>query len=410
MLEEQPGKNSEEQPPTAIRVNETAPKKKRGRWWFLAFAILVVAAIVFFRLHQRAPAKSKRPATPPVMITTASVQKGDIPVYVDAIGIVTPVSTVAVRSRVDGQLVKVFFQEGQTVHEGDQLAQIDDAPFRAAVAQAEGQLARDTALLENSKLDVSRYKEALARNAIPKQQYDTQLSTVHQYEGAVKLDEGQLENAKVQLAYTRIASPITGRVGLRLVDAGNIVHASDTNPLVIVTQLEPISVVFTVPEDALPAIQQQLAPGKKLTVDVFDRARQKKITSGSLETLDNQIDPSTGTLKLKAVFPNKDNALFPNQFVNARLLLETHRGIALLPNATIQRNAEGAFVYLVKPDQTVATQSIRVGATEANLSEVEGLDIGAVVAADNFNRLTEGAHVTVRSPAPARGGKQKAAP
>lgn len=410
MLEEQPGKNSEEQPPTAIRVNETAPKKKRGRWWFLAFAILVVAAIVFFRLHQRAPAKSKRPATPPVMITTASVQKGDIPVYVDAIGIVTPVSTVAVRSRVDGQLVKVFFQEGQTVHEGDQLAQIDDAPFRAAVAQAEGQLARDTALLENSKLDVSRYKEALARNAIPKQQYDTQLSTVHQYEGAVKLDEGQLENAKVQLAYTRIASPITGRVGLRLVDAGNIVHASDTNPLVIVTQLEPISVVFTVPEDALPAIQQQLAPGKKLTVDVFDRARQKKITSGSLETLDNQIDPSTGTLKLKAVFPNKDNALFPNQFVNARLLLETHRGIALLPNATIQRNAEGAFVYLVKPDQTVATQSIRVGATEANLSEVEGLDIGAVVAADNFNRLTEGAHVTVRSPAPTRGGKQKAAP
>ena len=410
MLEEQPGKNSEEQAPTAIRVNETAPKKKRGRWWFLAFAILAVAAIVSFRLHQRAPAKSKRPAAPPVMITTASVQNGDIPVYVDAIGIVTPVSTVAVRSRVDGQLVKVFFQEGQTVHEGDQLAQIDDAPFRAAVAQAEGQLARDTALLENSKLDVSRYKEALARNAIPKQQYDTQLSTVHQYEGAVKLDEGQLENAKVQLAYTRIASPITGRVGLRLVDAGNIVHASDTNPLVIVTQLEPISVVFTVPEDALPAIQQQLAPGKKLTVDVFDRARQKKITSGSLETLDNQIDPSTGTLKLKAVFPNKDNALFPNQFVNARLLLETHRGIALLPIATIQRNAEGAFVYLVKPDQTVATQSIRVGATEANLSEVEGLDIGAVVAADNFNRLTEGAHVTVRSPAPARGGKQKAAP
>ena len=405
MLEEKNGSTPAEQSSAAIRVPENAPLKKRSRWrWVVAFVLIaLIAAFVFYRIYHLAPAKAGRPAAQPITIEATKVEKGDIGVYVDAIGMVTPLNTVAVRSRVDGQLVKVFFQEGQVVHEGDQLAQIDDAPFRAAVAQAEGQLARDTALLENSKLDVDRYKEALARNAIPKQQYDTQVSSVHQYEGAVKLDEGQLENAKVQLAYTRIAAPITGRVGLRLLDPGNIVHANDTNPLVIVTQLEPITVIFSVAEDVLPAIQQQLGPTKKLAVDVFDRARQKKITSGSLETLDNQIDPTTGTIKLKALFGNKDNALFPNQFVNARLLLDTHRGVALLPNPTIQRSADGAFVYLLKPDQTVTAHSISVGITEGNVSEVEGLDDGAMVAADNFNRLTEGAHVTIRGAGPPRG-------
>jgi multidrug efflux system membrane fusion protein len=409
MPEQQPGLRHEEPSQAPIRVEEGAPAKKRWRWVALLLAILViVAALVGYRIFHLQPAKTKSAAAPPVMITTATAEKGDIAVYVDAIGIVTPMNTVAVRSRVDGQLVKIFYEEGQMVHQGDQLAQIDDAPFRAAVAQAEGQLARDTALLENSRLDVGRYKEALARNAVPRQQYDTQLSTVHQYEGAVKLDEGQLENARVQLAYTRIAAPITGRVGLRLVDPGNIVHANDTNPLVIVTQLEPITVVFTVAEDVLPSIQQQLRPPDKLAVDVFDRARAKKIASGSLETLDNQIDPSTGTIKLKASFPNKDGALFPNQFVNARLLLDTHRGVALLPGATIQRNSERAFVYLLKPDQTITAHPARVGVSEGNLSEVEGVEIGAVVAADNFNRLTEGAHVAIRQTAPG-GAKGKAA-
>ena len=330
-------------------------------------------------------------------VSTATAKKGDIGVYVSALGVVTPVNTVAIKSRVDGQLIKVDYVEGQTVEKGEPLAEIDTAPFQAALTQAEGQLARDRALLENSRLDLERYKEAFAKNAIPKQQLDTQTSAVHQYEGAVKLDQGQIDNAKVQLAYCHIKAPITGRVGLRLVDAGNIVHANDTNPLVVITQIEPITVVFSVAEDYLPQIQQQLRAGKKLVVDALDRSQQKKIATGTLQTLDNQIDTATGTVKLKALFPNEDDSLFPNQFVNARLLVDTHHDVTLVPNTALQRNAQGAFVYFVKPDQTVAVHAVNVGVTDGNLSEVEGLDEGSVVATDNFNRLVEGAKVAMRS-------------
>jgi multidrug efflux system membrane fusion protein len=298
-----------------------------------------------------------------------------------------------------GSGLKVRYTEGQTVHQGDPLVEIDPAPFEAALAQAEGQLARDTALLENARLDLERYKEAFAKNAIPKQLLDTQLSTVHQYEGAVKLDQGQVNNAKVQLAYCHITAPISGRVGLRLVDAGNIVHANDTNPLVVITQLEPITAIFSVAEDYLPQINQQLRAGRQLSVDAFDRAQQRKLATGTLQTLDNQIDTTTGTIKLKALFPNQDDVLFPNQFVNARLLVDTHRNVTLLPNAAIQRNAQGPFVYLLQTkstNRTVVVQPVTLGITEASLSEVEGLEPGAVVAADNFNRLTEGANVVLR--------------
>jgi len=323
---------------------------------------------------------------------------------------------VAVKSRVDGQLVKVNYQEGQMVHAGDSLVEIDAAPFQAALAQAEGQLARDTALLENARLDLERYKEAFAKNAIPKQQLDTQTATLHQFEGAVKLDQGQVDNARVQLAYCHIAAPISGRVGLRLVDAGNIVHANDTNPLVIITQLEPITVVFSVAEDHLPQIQQQLRKGSQLTVDAFDRAQQTKIATGKVQTLDNQIDTTTGTLKIKALFPNEDGALFPNQFVNMHLLVDTLRGVTLLSNPSIQRNAQGAFVYLLQANQTnqvVTVHPITIGVTDGNISEVEGLEPGAVVAADNFNRLTDGAKVTVRGAGEGRrraGASTNAAP
>jgi len=344
------------------------------------------------------------------MVSTATARKGDIGVHVSALGVVTPVNTVAVRSRVDGQIVKINYEEGQLVHQGDPLVEIDSGPFRAALTQAEGQLARDTALLENAKLDLERYKEALAKNAIPKQLLDTQMSAVHQYEGAVKLDEGQIENAKVQLAYCHIAAPITGRVGLRLVDAGNIIHANDTNPLVVITQLAPITVVFSVAEDSLPQIQQQIRRGKKLVVNAFDRAQQKKLAMGTLQTVDNQIDTTTGTIKIKALFPNEDESLFPNQFVNAQLLVDTHHEVTLVPNPVIQRNAQGAFVYLLKPDQTVAVLPITLGTTDGSISEVKGLEPDAVVAADNFNRLTDGAKVTVRSASDSGEGHKKRGP
>ena len=358
-------------------------------------------------MHRRQPAaqaaRGGRPGgvPPPLLVSTATAQKGDIGVYVSALGLVTPVNTVAVRSRVDGQLVKVYYREGQLVREGDPLIEIDPAPFQAALAQAEGQFARDSALLENARLDFERYKEAFSKNAIPKQQLDTQMATVRQYEGAVKLDQGQMDNAKVQLAYCHITAPISGRVGLRLVDAGNIVHSSDTNPLVVIAQLEPITVIFSVAEDYLPQIHQQVRQDRPLVVDAFDRTQQKKIASGTLQTLDNQIDTATGTIKLKALFQNENEPLFPNQFVNARLLVDTHHDVTLVPNSVIQRNAQGAFVYLLKPDNTVALHPVTVGVSDDNVTELSGLEPGAIVAADNFNRLTDGAKVTIR---PAGGG------
>ncbi|MGB8368836.1 MAG: efflux RND transporter periplasmic adaptor subunit [Limisphaerales bacterium] len=331
------------------------------------------------------------------MVSTATAQKGDIGIYVTALGVVTPLNTVSVNSRVQGQIMKVNYQEGQLVHAGDPLVEIDPGPNQAALTQAEGQLDRDRALLENARLDLDRYQEAFASNAIPKQQLDTQVATVHQYEGTVKLDQGQLDNAKVQLAYCYITAPISGRVGLRLVDAGNIVQANSTSPLLVITELQPITVIFNVAEDELPQIQKQLRQGKQLVVDAFDRAQQKKLATGTLETLDNQIDPTTGTVKLKAVFSNDDESLFPNQFVNARLLVDTLHDATLVSNTVIQRNAESAFVYLLLPDETVAVQTITAGTTDGNVSAVEGIEPGAVMAADNFNRLTDGAKVTVRS-------------
>ncbi len=355
-------------------------------------------ALLYPRTAARGSKSQTGLAPPAIQVATTVAHSGDIGIYVNALGVVTPRNTVSVKSRVDGQLVKVNYQEGQMVRAGDPLVEIDTAPFQAALVQAEGQFARDSALLDNAYLDLDRYKEAFAKNAIPKQQLDTQVATVHQYEGTVKLDQGQVDNAKVQLAYCHIAAPISGRVGLRLVDPGNIVHATDTSPLLLLTELQPITVIFNVAEDYLPQIQQQLRARKTLAVDAFDRAQTKKLATGTLQTLDNQIDTTTGTLKLRAVFPNEDESLFPNQFVNARLLVDTLHNATLVPNTVIQRNAESAFVYLLKPDQTVAMLTITVATTDGNASAVEGIKPGAVVAADNFNRLTDGAKVTVRKP------------
>jgi multidrug efflux system membrane fusion protein len=385
-----------------------APGRKRRRWIWIVILILLVAGGFFFLLH-RGQSQSETKSTngrggaglANIAVSTAKAQTGDIGIYVNALGMVTPLNTVSVNSRVAGQIIKINYQEGQMVHAGDPLIEIDPGPNQAALTQAEGQLERDTALLADAKLDLERYQEAFASNAIPKQQLDTQVAVMHQDEGTVKLDQGQLDNAKVQLAYCYINAPISGRVGLRPVDAGNIIQAGISN-LVVITQLQPIAVVFNVAEDDLPQIQKQLRAGNTLTVDAFDRAQTKKLATGSLEALDNQIDPTTGTVKFKAIFTNDDESLFPNQFVNARLLVDMLEDATLLPNTVIQRNADSAFIYLIKPDQTgtnqtVAMQTITVGTTDGNVSAVEGIDPGTVVAADNFNKLTDGAKVTVRT-------------
>jgi multidrug efflux system membrane fusion protein len=364
-----------------------------------------IAGFLRYRQKPKEQAPRGKFGGAPLMVGTVIAQKGDIGVFVPGqpgIGSVIPVNTVAVKSRIDGQIVKIEYEEGQLVHQGDPLVEIDSGPYRAALTQVEGQLARDSALLENARLDLQRYQDALAKNAIPKQQLDTQMSAVHQYEGAVKLDQGQVENAKVQLAYCHIVAPISGRVGLRMIDAGNIVHANDTSPLVVITQLQPITVVFSVAEDYLPQIQEQTRKGRKMVVNVFDRAQLKKIATGTLQTLDNQIDSATGTIKLKALFPNEDESLFPNQFVNAQLLVDTRHDVTLVPNTVIQRSAQGAFVYLLKADQTVAVNPIKLGTTDGTISEVQELEPGAVLVADNFNRLVDGAKVTVRPAANAK--------
>jgi multidrug efflux system membrane fusion protein len=356
-------------------------------------------------------AQSKQGAAPPaVQVATAMARRGEIGVYVNALGAVTPVSTVMVKSRVDGQLMTVNYVEGQMVHAGDSLVEIDPRPYQAQLTQAEGQLARDKALLENAHVDLDRYQIAFSKNAIPKQQLDTQVATVHQYEGSVKLDQGQVDNSNLQVIYSHISAPISGRVGLRLVDPGNIVHASDSNPLAVITQLQPITVVFSVAEDYLPEIQKQLANGQTLAVEAYDRTQQKKLATGKLLTLDNQIDTTTGTVKLKALFTNDDSSLFPNQFVNVRLLVNMERDVTLVPSTAIQRNAQGAFVYLMQTNQTVTMHPVTIGTTDGNTAAVEGLDPGEVIAADNFNRLQEGAQVTERKSGGAqeKGGNRNA--
>lgn len=332
------------------------------------------------------------------MVTTVTSRKGDIGIYVNGLGIVTPLYTVAVNSRVDGQITQVHYHEGQSVKEGDPLLDIDPGPFQASLLQAKGQLARDQAQLENAKIDLDRYKEAYASNAIPEQQLATQGATVHQDEGTVELDEGVVSNAQVQLSYTHITAPISGRVGLRLVDPGNVVHSANSNALVVITEQQPITVIFTLAEDYLGQIQKQLQQGKTMVVDAYDRTQEKKLATGTLETIDNQIDTTTGTVKLRAIFTNEDSALFPNQFVNARLLVDTLHDATLVPNQAIQRDAQGAFVYLLKPDQTIATNPVVVKVTDANTSAVDGLEPDTVLVGDNFNKLTDGTKITVRKP------------
>jgi membrane fusion protein, multidrug efflux system len=337
------------------------------------------------------------PAPPRVPVVAAAVRTRDVSVYLTGLGTVTPLNTVTVKTRVDGEMIAVHFKEGQIVSNGDLLAEIDPRPFQAQLTQFEGQLQRDQALLDNARLDLKRFQVLITTDAVPRQQLDTQASLVQQLEGTVKNDQGQIEATKVQLVYCRITSPITGRVGLRLVDPGNIVHATDTGGLVIITQLQPITVVFTIPEDSIPTVLERLQHGVRLPVEAYDREQRRKLADGALLTIDNQVDPTTGTVRLKAEFPNTDNRLFPSQFVNARLLIETQRGATVVPTAAIQQSPRGSFVYVLRPDQTVGVRQVTVGVTDGDDVSIEqGLAVGEQVVVEGTERLRDGAAIELR--------------
>jgi membrane fusion protein, multidrug efflux system len=385
------------------------PKRTRAAawlrfWWIglLAIALLGLGTYAFLTRTGETPSRAAAPGPLPparaVPVVAVPARARDVGVYLTGLGAVTPLNTVTVKTRVDGQLMNVRFQEGQLVRQGDLLAEIDPRPFQAQLTQFEGQLARDQALLANAKIDLQRFRVLWAQDSIQKQQLDTQDSLVRQTEGTIKNDRGLIDAVKVQLDYCRITAPISGRVGLRQVDPGNIVHATDTTGLVVITQLQPIAVVFTIPEDNIPAVLDKLNAGANLPVEAYDRAQRQKLSTGSLLTLDNEIDQTTGTVRLKAVFPNTDNHLFPNQFVNARLQLDVTHGATVVPAVAIQRSSRGPFVYVVKPDQTVEARPVTLGVTDGDDVAIDtGLTVGEQVVVDGADRLRDGSHVELQA-------------
>ncbi|MHB1796303.1 MAG: efflux RND transporter periplasmic adaptor subunit [Acidobacteriaceae bacterium] len=339
--------------------------------------------------------------TGPVPVTTATARKGDIGVYLNAIGTVTPVYTDAITSEVTGLVSAVHYREGQMVRRGDPLIDIDARPYQAQLLQAQGALERDTNLLSQAKMDLERYQAAWARNAIARQILEDQEKLVLQDEGTVRSDQGTVQFDQVQVAFCHLTAPISGRVGLRLVDPGNVVQANSTIPLVVITQIDPITVVFTLAEDSVGQVMAQMRHGKALPVVAYDRGDEKKIATGKLQTLDNQIDTTTGTVKLRALFANKEDALFPNLFVNTKLLVNTLRGVTLIPSSTIQQNGDVSFVYVVR-NGTAHLQDIQPGVSDSGMTAVEGVNPGDVIANSSFQRLQNNSTVALsKTPVPA---------
>jgi multidrug efflux system membrane fusion protein len=373
------------------------PRRLLGRLLWLVLLALIVVGIVWWVLHRSQPAGTGRfTSGGPMPVGTATVQKGDMPIIDNALGTVTPLATVTVQTQINGQLMELGFQEGQLVNKGDFLAQIDPRPYQVALEQAQGQLAKDQAALANSKVDLARYEKLVAQNSIATQTLDTQRATVAQNIGLVQVDQAQVDAQKLNLIYCRITSPVAGRVGLRQVDAGNFIQTSSTTGIVVVTELQPISVIFTLPEDNLPAVLKQVHAGKTLQVTALDRAGKNEIEVGELATIDNQIDTTTGTVKLRAMFANKTYDLFPNQFVNIKLKVDTVQGTAVVPDSAIQRGAPGTFVYLTNSDSTVAAQPVTLGPDDGTkVAVLKGLEPGQVVVVDGADRLKDGAKITV---------------
>jgi multidrug efflux system membrane fusion protein len=382
------------------------PHKSRWLQAFVWIALLLTFAVIFWLvLHHHDDSQSaatpRRGMTGAVTTTTVVAQKGNIGVYLDAIGTVTPVYTDSITSQVTGLVREVAYQEGQLVRKGQALIDIDPRPYQAQLTQAEGALERDTNVLAQAKMDLERYREAWAKNGIPKQTLDDQEKIVLQDEGTVKNDQGTVQYDQIEVAFCHITAPIGGRVGLRLVDPGNVVQADATTPLVVIAQLQPITVIFTIAEDSLTQVQAQMRQNKRLSVEAFDRAQQTKIAAGRLLTLDNQIDTTTGTVKLRAIFDNKDTSLFPNQFVNTKLLVKTLEGVTLIPTSAIQHNGQSAFVYVIQ-NNTAQIRTIKPGVSDSGMTAVEGINPGDVVADSSFDKLQNNSKIVVsKQPVPA---------
>jgi len=378
----------------------------------LVLAVTLVACASLSGCSNADSKQQKAQAAAPhaVSVAVATVQQQDVPVYLVGLGSVTAFYTANIKSRIDGQIMRVNFQEGQVVKEGALLIVIDPRPYQVQLEQMQAQIFKDQASLRDARLNLERYTTLIPSGSIAQQQVDTQKSTVDQLDGQVRTDQAQIDNAKLQLVYCNITAPFTGRVGLRQVDPGNIVHAADTNPMLILTQLQPIAVIFTLPEDQLPTVAQHMK-NSTLLVEAYSRDDQTKLATGKLQTIDNQIDQTTGTAKLKAVFDNKDNQLWPNQFVNANLLLETRKKSTVLPTAAILRGPQGTFVYLVKPDKTVEARAVTISLTQGNITGIaSGVNPGDTVVTDGQDKLQTGSKIEPRNSGPGNNASGSSAP